>query len=62
MNARRLRGPDAADLLPAVERLVPIPRVHFEADATARVLRGEVPPEPEMSPYRRGPIGPARAR
>lgn len=41
---RRL-GPAARELLPAVERLVPIPALHFEAAHTAQILRGAAPVE-----------------
>jgi hypothetical protein len=59
---RRL-GTDAAELLPDVEALAPIPLLHFEVATTARILRGEA--EAEKAPQKPagpmgllGPIGP----
>ncbi|MCA8948714.1 MAG: hypothetical protein KDE27_04385 [Planctomycetes bacterium] len=50
-------GPDAAALLPAVEALTRIPTLHFEVEATARILRGEAPREAMPSPTEGGPGG-----
>ncbi|MDO8349133.1 MAG: hypothetical protein Q7T30_02775, partial [Planctomycetota bacterium] len=54
---RRL-GPDAAELLPDVELLLRIPVLHFEAVTTARILRGELPPQPPRVGTGSGPSGP----
>jgi len=55
---RRL-GTDAKELLPDVEALAPIPWLHFEVEATARILRGEVEPERAAQRPTERPTGPS---